>query len=218
MRLDLQEEGCGGNQHERRIDYHCCAIELKLVSNLCFISEPSKLLQSTKSNSCGSSRMGQEVIARVKYLPVFAVATSDLILMNSAALVDARCGRSESLDKTLFTFSVSCNYAHIETGLNLFNFMPANEMASERVNYFNPFVVENYRGPKENLVAERDGESTPGNHHHAFGEPVFKEARISECGKEEDSSKAENVGTLRSKEFAIRHERIFSRAQEKRAA
>ena len=218
MKLDIYKKCSDRDENEGEIYYNSSPIESEFVRNSGFVSEPSKLLQSTKSNSCGSSRMGQEVIASVKYLPVFAVATSELILMNSAALVDARGGRSESLDKTLFAFSINSNDAHIETGLNFLNLMPANEMARERVDDLNSFVVEDYCGPKEDLVAKRDGESTPGNHHHAFGKPVFKEACISEGRKEKETSKSEDIGTLWSKEFAIGHEGIFSRAGEKRAA
>jgi len=183
-----------------------------------FTFKSLKMVETASCDSGRGARISAGAVSGSDYVSLFKVEPTHLTLMNVPTVVPTGSRRSKSLNFSILTLSVKGKNAHRVSGFDLLDFMPTNFMSAKRVNDDNSFIVKDDRGMKKDLVSDRSSEETPNSSDHPTSKSIVKKVDIREASKEKKAHVCENVRALRSEEFAITHEGIFSCMREKRAA
>lgn len=129
-----------GNYH------HSKKIKLMLVGNLGGALEPVELIEPA-AGDCGSgSRISSGAIAGADDVLLFQIQASNFTLVNISAVIAPRRRCSESMNSTFSPFAIKSDYAHGVASFNMFDFLPANSVARERIDNFDSLVEENHAG------------------------------------------------------------------------
>lgn len=216
--LAMEEKRNQTNGKERDIYKEGSVIEFESVGDLRVVSEALELLDPTSCYSGSGARTTSGAISGSDDITFFEMKAANLALMDVSAVVSARGGSCESLDLSVLSLSISSDDAHGVARLDLIDLVPANLMASERIDNYHAFIVKDHRGVQEDLVADCASKAAPNCSDNSAGKSVIQEVNVNQGGKEEESEIGEYIRTPGSEELAIIHEEIFSCEVEKRAA
>ena len=189
-----------------------------LVGNLGGALEPVELIEPA-TGDCGSgSGISSRAIAGANDVLLLQIQSSNFALVNISAVITSGRRCSESMNSTLSPFAIKSDYAHGVASFNMFNFMPANPVARERIDNFNSLVEENHGRPDEYQEADAAGQDSPNRRNCTTGYAVIKKININKQANAEKSEKSENVGTRGPKNLPVTHGEIFSCERRKRVA
>ncbi len=216
--LVLKDQRQYSNSKEDGINPDGSKIEFKVVAEKCLVVESSEMLKSTSRYCRRSSRVSARAIARANYFTFPEVKPTDLAFMNRSTVIPTWGWRCKGLNLAILSFAIKSRHAQGVLGVDLFDLMPSNFMPTKWVNYHDSFVVKDDRGMQEDLISNSRSEKAPNGADHTAGKSIVKKINIGKAKEKKETQISEYVRALRSEEFTISHEQIFSCKSEKRVA
>ena len=207
------------DSQQTQINPKCTTIELRSVLNKLRFIHPLKCDQFLVSDRRGNSRMGVRALSRLNALSALNIQTTQLALMNRSTVISTRSRGSKCINWFVPINSTTNLNRHGVAGIDLLHILPANQMATQRVEDFNSFIKENQFRMNKDLEADRTNQSTPNaGNYQSKGKSIINNLQIEHHRNYPKSHACKNQTTFRAKDLRIVHQSIFSRTVEKQVA
>lgn len=190
-----------------------------LVLNKFWLIKFSKSNQLLIGNSRSYSRVRSWALTCLDTLRALYVQSAQLTLMDVSAVIPARSRGGKGVNLSVPSTCSTCLNRHGVTGIDLLHILPADQMATKRIKYFNTFIKENYLWIDKYLIADGTDQSSPqyGND-QAKVKSIINNLQINHDRNHPKSDTSKYKTTFWSKYFNPAHQNIFSRAVEKQVA
>lgn len=210
----MNKQKRNSRDQKEQVNPKCLSVKPIPVIDEDWVFKSTKVSHFKISDYSRNTRVSSRALTSPNTFPTLDVKSTQLALMDTSAVVPARCGSSKGVN--LFNSNIitkSFNRQGV-SGVNLFNILPSDQIITERIKNLDSFVKENHLRVNKDLIADRADQGAPnyGNDKTKV-ESIIKNMQVEHGANHQKGHTGKEIATFRSKNFSVAHQSIFSCTQ-----